>query len=312
MIPRRVLVVALGGILLIVLVVAIGSMRGLASGAATDGAPSASASRSAAQEASRAAHGPGRRARGRGRLGRVAALEKLSTSYPEDPAVWRALVRAYTKEKRGADAMGAVAKLVALSDRAKDDDEVSEAVTAAVAGPTESIDAALALLEGSWAPKGPTCSTISRRPKGSSAHAHPHQTKLGQASGQGAHVSGARHRAKAWAASGCESKKSLLGRAKEQGDSRALASLRNLQAPKGCGFFGARRLLVVLAQRQRARRCHRRYRRARRKITSAQRGWSNRLRARIKGRRASRGEFEKVSGLLRSDVVVQTRRGSPR
>ena len=39
-------------------------------------------------------------------------------------------------------------------------------------------------------------------------------------------------------ASGCEAKRAVLPRAKEQGDARVLGSLRTLQSPRGCGFLG--------------------------------------------------------------------------
>jgi serine/threonine-protein kinase len=238
-VPRRVLLVALGGVLLMVLVVVIGSIRGFASGAATEGAPSASASVPLLKRLLEPPTAPAEELAAAVASGASPPVEKLSTTYPDDPAVWRALVRAYTKEKRGADAMGAVTKLVALSDRAKDDDEVSEAVTAAMAGPAESTDAAFALLEGGLGTKGPDLLYELSTTKGVAPRT---LTRLKQTLAK-PQVKGRMSPALAIAlelraASGCESKKSLLGRAKEQGDARSLASLRNLQAPKGCGFLG--------------------------------------------------------------------------
>jgi len=57
------------------------------------------------------------------------SLEDLAVRYADDPAVWRALVRTYTKERRGPDSMRAVGKLVQLNERAAEDEEVEAAVT---------------------------------------------------------------------------------------------------------------------------------------------------------------------------------------
>ena len=167
------------------------------------------------------------------------ALAELAARFPEDPAAWRALMRAYTAEKRGVDAMRAVAKLAAVNDRATEDEDVAEAVKAAVQGPIESADAAFALMESGLGSKGPDLLFDLSTTKGISPKA---QARLKQAlaksevkarmSPQLALVVEFR------GASGCEAKKALLGRAKEQGDGRLLTSLRALQAPKGCGFLG--------------------------------------------------------------------------
>jgi serine/threonine-protein kinase len=167
------------------------------------------------------------------------AVGELTARFPEDPAVWRALMRAYTSEKRGADAMRAVAKLVLVNDRASEDEDVEEAIKAAVQGPVESADAALALMENGLGAKGPDLLFDLSTTKGLSARA---VTRVKQTlakpevksrmSPQLALVIEFR------AATSCEAKKALLGRAKEQGDGRLLTSLRALQTPKGCGFLG--------------------------------------------------------------------------
>jgi serine/threonine-protein kinase len=169
----------------------------------------------------------------------TAALEELSTRFSEDPAVWRALVRSYTKEKRGADAMRAVVKLVALSDRAVDDDDVVEAITSAAQGPAESSDAAFTMMESGLGTKGPDIlydlsTTKGLTPRTASrvkqTLAKPEvKSRMSPALAVAIDVKNA---------SGCEAKRALLPRAKEQGDSRVLGSLRAYLAPRGCGFLG--------------------------------------------------------------------------
>ncbi|HMJ53613.1 MAG TPA: serine/threonine-protein kinase [Polyangiaceae bacterium] len=168
-----------------------------------------------------------------------AALGELTVRFPEDPAVWRALVRAHTSEKRGADAMRAVAKLVAVSERAIDDQDVEEAVKTAVQGPTESADAAFTLMESGLGGKGPDLLYDLSTTKGLSSRALARVKQSLAKSEVKARMSPALALVIEFrAATSCESKKALLVRAKEQGDGRLLASLRTLQIPKGCGFLG--------------------------------------------------------------------------
>ena len=153
--------------------------------------------------------------------------------------MWRALVRSYTKEKRGADAMRAVVKLVALNDRAVDDDDVVEAITSAAQGPAESSDAAFTMMESGLGTKGPDIlydlsTTKGLTPRTASrvkqTLAKPEvKSRMSPALAVAIDVKNA---------SGCEAKRALLSRAKEQGDSRVLGSLRAYLAPRGCGFLG--------------------------------------------------------------------------
>jgi len=166
-------------------------------------------------------------------------VNELTARFPEDPAVWRALVRVYTGEKRGIDAMRALTKLLAISERAVEDEDVQEAVKAAVQGPPESADAAFALLESGLGSKGPDLLYELSTSKGLSSRAAGRvkqtlvkpdvKARMSPALGLVMEFRGA---------SSCEAKRSLLGRAKEQGDARLLASLRTLQVAKGCGFLG--------------------------------------------------------------------------
>jgi len=168
-----------------------------------------------------------------------AAFSDLTARFPEDPAVWRALLRAYTTEKRGTDAMRTVAKLVAVSESAIEDEDVEEAIKAAVQGPTESADAAFTLMESGLGAKGPDLLYDLSTTKGlsSRALARVKQT-LVKPEVKARMTPTLALVVEFRAASSCEAKKALLGRAKEQGDARLLASLRTLQVPKGCGFLG--------------------------------------------------------------------------
>jgi len=167
------------------------------------------------------------------------ALSELTTRFPEDPSVWRALVRAYTSEKRGVDAVRAVAKLVSVSERAVEDQDVEEAVKAAVQGPTESADAAFALMENGLGEKGPDLLYDLSTTKGLSPKALTRVKQTLVKPDVKARMSPALAVVvELRAASGCEAKKALLSRAKEQGDERLLSALKAMQVPKGCGFLG--------------------------------------------------------------------------
>jgi eukaryotic-like serine/threonine-protein kinase len=167
------------------------------------------------------------------------ALGELSTRFPEDVSVWRALVRAYTNEKRGMDAVRAIAKLVAVSERAAEDQDVEDALRAAVQGPTESADAAFALMESGLGEKGPDLLYDLSTTKGLSPKV---LTRVKQTLAK-PDVKARMSPALAVivdlrAATGCEAKKALLPRAKDNGDERLLSVLKSLQVPKGCGFLG--------------------------------------------------------------------------
>jgi hypothetical protein len=163
----------------------------------------------------------------------------LTTRFPEDPAVWRALVRAYTSEKRGVDAVRAVAKLVSVSERAVEDQDVEEALKAAVQGPTESADAAFALMENGLGEKGPDLLYDLSTTKGLPPKALTRVKQTLVKPDVKARMSPALAvMVDLRAATGCEAKRALLSRAKEQGDERLLSALKAMQVPKGCGFLG--------------------------------------------------------------------------
>src|SRR6185295_18377484 len=130
--------------------------------------------------------------------------------------------------------MRAVIKLVSFNERAIDDEAVSEAVTAAALGPAESADAAFALMESGLGTKGPDLLYELSTTKGVPART---QTRIKQTLAK-ADVKARMSPALAVAldmrnATGCEAKRALLSRAKEQGDSRVLGSLRPLAVSRG-------------------------------------------------------------------------------
>jgi hypothetical protein len=167
------------------------------------------------------------------------ALDDLATKYPGDPAVWRAVMRAATKDKRGVDAMRALAKLVALEEGALQEDDSREALTAAAAGPSDASNAAFTLMESGLGSRGPDAMFDLLAQKGTPARV-TQRLKLALAKPETRALM-----SKALAltldfrnASGCDAKKALIPRVKEQGDGRLLPTLRSMQSPKGCGFLG--------------------------------------------------------------------------
>jgi serine/threonine-protein kinase len=166
------------------------------------------------------------------------ALEGLAARFPNDVAVGRALVRAYMKEKRGAEAMRAVGTVVAISDGAADDEAIKAAVRTVAQGSGESADAAFALMSTGLGARGPDLlyELLTGRPVSQRANL---RAKQALAKGEvRSRMSPAL--AVAWDlrnAGGCEAKRALLPRATQRGDGRALLLLRPLTASKGCGFL---------------------------------------------------------------------------
>src|SRR5262249_22802463 len=153
----------------------------------------------------------------------------------DDPAVWRALVRAETEEQRGALAMRAVGKLVALNEHAADEGNVRGAVTAAAQGSAESADAAFAMMESGLGTRGPDLLYELMTTKGIAPEAVTRaRQSLAKVDVKG-RMSPTLSVALEWrSASGCEAKHALLPRVKENGDQRLLAPLRGMLSTKGC------------------------------------------------------------------------------
>jgi len=235
--PPIVLVAGGGFLLLLLFIAGVALLRGSDAPPGTSGGPSTgavltapwkSAPALAPSDAIAAAEAAG-----------STALSELTTRFPEDPSVWRALIRAHTSEKRGVDAVRAVAKLVSVSERAVEDQDVEEALKAAVQGPTESADAAFALMENGLGAKGPDLLYDLSTTKGLAPKALTRVKQSLVKPDVKARMSPALAVVvELRAATSCEAKKALLSRAKEQGDERILSALKAMQVPKGCGFLG--------------------------------------------------------------------------
>ncbi len=135
--------------------------------------------------------------------------------------------------------MRAVGKLVALNERAADDEDVADAITAAAQGPSDSADAAFAMMEGGLGPKGPDILYDLSTTKGLTPRTNSRIKQTLAKPEVKARMSPALTVAiDIKSATGCEAKRALLPRAKEQGDSRVLGLLRSYLVPRGCGFLG--------------------------------------------------------------------------
>jgi len=128
---------------------------------------------------------------------------------------------------------------VAVSERAVEDQDVEDALKAAVQGPTESADAAFALMESGLGAKGPDLLYDLSVTKGLSPKALARvKQSLVKPDVKGRMAPPLAVLVELRAVTSCEGKKALLSRAKDQGDERLLAPLKAMQAPKGCGFLG--------------------------------------------------------------------------
>ncbi|HEY3665350.1 MAG TPA: hypothetical protein VGL19_05095, partial [Polyangiaceae bacterium] len=169
----------------------------------------------------------------------TSALEELAAKYPGEPAVLRALARSYWKDKRAPEAMRTVGKVYSLSETAAVDEEVKDWVRSAAQGSSEpAADAAFTLMQSGLGSKGPDwlyeLSTARGTPQRTSARAKRVLTRAGVRNRMSPALAVA---VDLRGANGCEGKRALLPRAKDHGDSRALAILRPFQATKGCGFL---------------------------------------------------------------------------
>ena len=160
----------------------------------------------------------------------VAALEALEKEYPADAAVEVELAKAYGAAGRDADAVRVVVKLEANAI----DDEVLDLVVAAARKP-EVADEAFAALEGPLGMRGVDgliALVGDKHPVGPRAQKALKQKDIrGRASPAAAVYLDLR------AARECKTYRDLLDRARDQGDPRALPSLRQLKKETGCGLF---------------------------------------------------------------------------
>jgi serine/threonine-protein kinase len=168
-------------------------------------------------------------------------LERLAAEYPEDPAVWLALFHAQAERDQWSDALRSIGRLVAVDPSTANDPEVRDFVVAAAAkGPNESIDAAVALLEGHFGSKGAdllyelmTSRTVTSRVNSRAKKSLAKPEVLAIASPALASLLELRDAAR------CESKRDALAGVAKNGDARSLAVLRRLASTRGCGFLEA-------------------------------------------------------------------------
>jgi serine/threonine-protein kinase len=166
----------------------------------------------------------------------AAALEDLAREYPEDARIQRELVRVNTTEGHGAAAMRALARLTALEPGAVRDDEMSDALVAALDGPSDASAAALRVAEGPFGARGVDilldCSSRSG----------PAQNRCVQTLAKTEVREHASPAAKVLLelreATDCESMRAAVEHAGDLGDSRALPELRALSRRSGCGRRG--------------------------------------------------------------------------
>lgn len=167
------------------------------------------------------------------------AVEELTAKYPQDPAVWRAAVKARSSQKHPVEAMEAVSKLVGFGEKAADDEDVRDAILSALQGEKDGADAALALLEGSLGAVGADWlyDFSNQRLNNPKLSARLKQS-ISKADVRSHASPGLQVVLELRAAKGCEAKKALLPKVKEQGDHRAAVLLRPLFDNRGCGFLG--------------------------------------------------------------------------
>jgi serine/threonine-protein kinase len=164
------------------------------------------------------------------------ALEDLAREYPQDQEIQRELVRVHTAEGRGANAMRALARLVALDAKWTRDPEMNEALHSALDGPFESSAAAIRVAESSFGERGVDilidCAAMTGPAQKRCAESLAKPDVRAHASPAAAVLIDLRE------AKTCEEKKSVLDRAVAEGDGRALPLLRALTTKSGCGKHG--------------------------------------------------------------------------
>jgi hypothetical protein len=136
----------------------------------------------------------------------------------------------------GAAAMRALARLAALDPGAPSNDEMSDALVAALDGPNDASAAAIRVAEGSFGTRGvDLLLDCTSRPG-------PAQNRCAQSLAKSevrAHASpAARVLLELREATDCEDKRTAVEHAAKQGDARALTELRSLTKKSGCGRRG--------------------------------------------------------------------------
>src|SRR5262249_25035670 len=137
------------------------------------------------------------------------------------------------------EAMQAVQKLVALDRDAAEDGDVVQLITAAAEGPPDSSDPAFELMEKDLGARGVDLLFDLSQTRGVSQKVLARvKQSLAKPDVKSQASSALSILMDMKSASGCEAKRALLTRARDDGDSRILPLLRTLTAGKGCGFLG--------------------------------------------------------------------------
>ncbi|MDI1432169.1 hypothetical protein [Polyangium sorediatum] len=180
-----------------------------------------------------------------------AALATLAERYAEDPAVLKALVSAYTREKANyAKAMTTVRKLLAVAPDMARDPDVKQALLIVANGPVDVAATALDIMGTEMGARGPellyellSASGLGKFPKERATRllADP---KVKEIAGPGLLIANDLR-----AATGCDRKK-LFARAAKEGDERALGHLKPLLATKGCSWHRQTDCFACLGDRK--------------------------------------------------------------
>ena len=170
-------------------------------------------------------------------LAGASALELLSSQFPADPRILRALARAYATQNNHTAAARTVGRLLALTPEASADPELGRILSTAALGSAAALGPVIEILEGSMGERGvDLLLDLNNR-----IQTKPGKLRLAASLAKPAvraHASPATllvldlH-----AATRCDTRHALLGRAKQFGDHRALTLLRPLERRDGCGFL---------------------------------------------------------------------------
>jgi serine/threonine-protein kinase len=169
------------------------------------------------------------------------ALEALAKEFPDDLGIQQKLVVSYYAQGKSSDAVR-TARALAAKDGGKGVDADVVSTVAAIAsqgGKGAADDEAFGLLEAELGERGvDALIDLSGKPPAAS---RIRATKSLAKPEVRAHASKAAAVLLDFkAAKGCEARRDLLDRAKEDGDARTLALLKAMKSTRGCGFLGTR------------------------------------------------------------------------
>jgi eukaryotic-like serine/threonine-protein kinase len=173
--------------------------------------------------------------------GAIAILTKVEAQSPARGDVHKQLYLAYMQTSNPQDAMAEAGKWLDADDKALKDVKLPSDVKAVASGGKDGSEAAFGILETKLGAAGPdilydlaygtgTNALVAARARKSLAKPDV-QKVMSPALDVTLDIKNT---------SGCESVKSLFGRAKDAGDERTVSVLRTYQATRGCGFVGTR------------------------------------------------------------------------